>query len=635
MDHDLAAVAGKRLLQAPVAPAPSPGGLFLSDYAGGDAAAIDDATRRRVADWERATRLLPGWLDEKLAALGLDRRALLAIVAGAGVARAPLAWRAGLDELLAAERPLPAAALVREDDEHRGERVPFWGFVQRFVAWGAERVRGAGPLSARADADLLRGLALELGRRLQPALILELHRARARGELRGVTPRERYESFAGPRWADPGAVRALLDEYPVLARLLVETVGRWAEATREMLLRYGADDAVARQIPGAARGRIAHVLPQLSDPHHGNRAVAILEDEAGRRVVYKPRPLAIDARFFELLGWLNRQGLAHPHRGLAILDRGDHGWMEHAAAAELADAAGGARFYWRVGSLIALLYFVRGQDFHYQNLVAMGEHPVPLDLEAILCPSFPRGAGAPPPAASVLETGLVLRPIPGPDGRPTDLSGVGGGDGPNIVRPGVLDAYTDAMRIGPRERPLPPGSNRPRLDGRALLPRDHAGDIVAGFRASYDRIAAARGDLAALLDGCAGLEVRFIPRPTQRYGVLVQESCHPDYLRDALDTEMLLDILHLEAHVLPPMRRLIPVEQADLRGGDFPRFTARPGERHLYDARGGRLDDFFERTSLELARARLDAAGPDDRERQAAILLTELGGAAGRVDAAA
>ncbi|WP_278562838.1 DUF4135 domain-containing protein [Fischerella thermalis] len=47
------------------------------------------------------------------------------------------------------------------------------------------------------------------------------------------------------------------------------------------------------------------------DSHHGGKSVFILEFESGWQLVYKPRSLAVDGHFQELLLWLNQQG-THP-----------------------------------------------------------------------------------------------------------------------------------------------------------------------------------------------------------------------------------------------------------------------------------------------------------------------------------
>ena len=38
------------------------------------------------------------------------------------------------------------------------------------------------------------------------------------------------------------------------------------------------------------------------------------------------------------------------------------------------------RFYERQGGYLALLYMLQATDFHHENLIAAGEHPVLLDL---------------------------------------------------------------------------------------------------------------------------------------------------------------------------------------------------------------------------------------------------------------
>lgn len=646
---------GRRLLQASFAHTPEVPGepldraRFLDELrpVGTPDGERRAAAMRRLEEWLRATRTDPAWLDTKLARLSLDREGLLAILAGgAAPAGADARWRQALDEVLAGRdgaEALPDGALVRADDEHPGRPFLFHGFLRPFLQVGARRLREGlallGPAGARftppARADLLRGLAAQLANRATPALILELHTARLEGTLEGATPAERYTWFAEHVCAAPAFLAAVARTYPVLARSLAETVDRWVETAVELAARFhGDEELLAREILGGARpGAVVSLETGLSDPHHGGRSVVRLELAGGARIMYKPRPLTIDARFFALLGWLNGLGIAHPHAILGIVDRGAYGWMEFADAAPCADAAAVERFYTRQGSLLALLYLVRGGDFHYQNVIARGEHPVLLDLEAILSPRFPMSGArtealraAATSRGSVLETGLVLRPVKGPDGRDVDLSGLGGGDEQRVIRPGVVDAYTDVMRIAPRERSIPPGKNRPVLDGRPASARAHVGAIVAGFRESYDAIVTARDELAAALRACADVEVRFIPRQTQRYGILAQESSHPDYLRDALDTEALLDILHLEVHVLPVLGGLIAAEQRDLRRGDFPRFTARPGSRDLHDGGGGRVEGFFERSSLDETLARLADAGAEDREIQVQTLVAELGG---------
>ena len=85
--------------------------------------------------------------------------------------------------------------------------------------------------------------------------------------------------------------------------------------------------------------------------------------------------------------------------------------MEDVKARPCRAAAGVEAFYWRAGVLLGLAYLARGVDFHRENMIAAGEYPVLIDLEALMHPQKPGGGGA-ARAPSVLSTGFL------PQGNP-------------------------------------------------------------------------------------------------------------------------------------------------------------------------------------------------------------------------
>ena len=56
-------------------------------------------------------------------------------------------------------------------------------------------------------------------------------------------------------------------------------------------------------------------------------------------------------------------------------------FIEHTSCAELEDFPD---FFRRAGAWLALFHVFVGVDMHQENIVAMGSHPVPIDLEMIL-----------------------------------------------------------------------------------------------------------------------------------------------------------------------------------------------------------------------------------------------------------
>src|SRR6516164_3119816 len=168
----------------------------------------------------------------------------------------------------------------------------------------------------------------------------------------------------------------------------------------------------------------------LGDAHRGGRSVLIAEFRSGLRVVYKPRGLAVDVHFQELLSWLDERGDHSPFRTLRILDRGTYGWAEFVAEQPCTSPDEVRRFYRRQGGYLALLYALDATDFHCENLIAAGEHPVLVDLEALFHPREPAAGAthtdgpADDVASSVLRVGLLpLRLWDGAGSDGIDLSG--------------------------------------------------------------------------------------------------------------------------------------------------------------------------------------------------------------------
>ncbi|HLM42915.1 MAG TPA: type 2 lantipeptide synthetase LanM, partial [Myxococcaceae bacterium] len=111
--------------------------------------------------------------------------------------------------------------------------LPFSGFLHPFLRLGAVRLReGLARLEARhpgehplvgpgVEATLVENLMQRLHELSSRVLILELNVARMMEQLSGATPQERFHDFSTVRLQRPEVRAALLEEYPVLARLMV------------------------------------------------------------------------------------------------------------------------------------------------------------------------------------------------------------------------------------------------------------------------------------------------------------------------------------------------------------------------------------------------------------------------------
>ncbi|MBW4623886.1 MAG: type 2 lantipeptide synthetase LanM family protein [Cyanosarcina radialis HA8281-LM2] len=513
---------------------------------------------------------------------------------------------------------------------------------------------------------------------LSRTLVLELNVARLQGLLSGDTPQERFQSFI-ERLRQRDVALSILQEYPVLARQLTICIDRWVAVSLEFLEHLCSDWEVIQAqfgerpnppapLPyeGSAReprrdlhplfkgGRgdreglgAALSLPKgvrsndvlteanfgAGDSHREGRSVVIAKFSSGFQIVYKPRSLSLDVHFQELLEWINQRGEHPPFRTLKICDRGTYGWMEFIEPQPCTSEAEIERFYQRQGGYLAILYALEAVDFHNENLIAAGEHPMLLDLEALFHPRV--GGGDLKPAGqiahkalgySVYGIGLLPhRTWSTDESAGVDISGLGTAEGqltPQQI-PRWQGVGTDEMKLTRQRVEMLGAANQPTLNGEKVQVVNYAEAIASGFTNLYrlllqhrDELLAENGPLARFAEDT----VRVIVRATRTYAMLLSESFHPDMLRHALDRDRLLDRLWLGVEHQPHLAKLIPAERADLLEGDIPMFTTCPASEHIWTSSGQQIADLLDRPGLESVRGRVQQLNEADLERQLWII---------------
>ncbi|WP_436497765.1 type 2 lanthipeptide synthetase LanM family protein [Actinokineospora sp. HUAS TT18] len=501
-------------------------------------------------------------------------------------------------------------------------RAAFGRILRPFVTLACGHLPDDTPDTVRAAlaATLTDKLVAQSAR----ALVSELHRHRAEGTLAGTDGRARFQDFVR-RLTEPKHLGELMAAYPVLARLLAQTAIATSDSATELLTRWTADrdDVVTELLDGVDPGPLTGLTLGQGDAHGGGRTVAFLDFAGGARVVYKPRDCATQLRFADFVTALDAAAPGLAPRVPRVLTRAGYGWSEFIPAAPLPDEDAADRFYRRQGALLALLHAVRATDVHHQNVIAHGEHPVLVDTETVFHPDLTTGTGDPAAdalAASVYRTALLPMIVVGEEGA-ADLSGLGGGHGGRSPASVVdwIDTGTDRMRMTRRPHDLTGAGNRPRLRGADVEPADHETAMLTGFRLAYDAIAANRAQFTALAESCADLEIRVITRPTWIYATLLDETTHPDVLRDAADRDNALSVLRADRD--PTVARH---ELADLWAGDIPLFRSTVGGTTLRTAHGAELPIPLPRSSVDTVRTTIAGLSEVDRRDQEWIISATL-----------
>jgi type 2 lantibiotic biosynthesis protein LanM len=616
----------------------------------------DDLTRYRLQSWKAQPPFDDGaYFAQRLTLDGLTEtqlRSLLVEPLEAVQARfpEPPTWLSAL--VAALTQSCPTAFELLLSDHLKSN--PTTGFLVAAAPFLAQALAGfeAGITALTANAAclpfdpttikkiLFAHLPEPLLAMLNRALALELNIARLSGELAGATAEARFQSFI-TRLDQPDRLRSFLQDYPVLARLLLEQTQRWVNVSLEFLTRLCRDweEIKAVFVPdGNDPGVLVAVKGGVADTHRGGQSVLIARFSSGFSVVYKPKSLGVDAHFQQLLQWMNARGADPAFPTLKVLKRATYGWVEHVTARECQTTEEVQRFYHRQGGYLALLYLLDATDFHAGNLIACGEFPFLIDLEALFHPhrSHTSDSDSADKLArraishSVLRLGLLPERVWGnSENDGIDTSGLGTVD--DQLTPHALPQWeaagTDTMHLVRKRKPIRADKNRPRLAGGGVNVLDYQDEILAGFADTYallqahrDALQASDGPLACFAED----EVCVFLRSMRTYRRLLRESFHPDVLRDALDRDRLFDLLWVEVKEDPDLLKVIQVERDDLLRGDIPLFTTRPASRDLWINADERLPDFFAERSLTVVQRRLRQLSRADYERQSWFIRASL-----------
>ncbi|MEM8933399.1 MAG: type 2 lanthipeptide synthetase LanM family protein, partial [Acidobacteriota bacterium] len=432
------------------------------------------------------------------------------------------------------------------------------------------------------------------------------------------------------RLRDPARALAGWRTVPVRARAAMTELDHWSAAV-DALLRHATEDRQAiadALLDGVDPGEPVAVESTGGDPHRGGRTVLRVRFASGAVLAYKPRSLAPEVAFSTILDALADDLGRDVPTAAAVLDRGDHGWVEWVEAAPCPTVTAVERFYRRQGVLLAVLHVLGTTDLHHENLIAVGASPILVDLETLAHPVLPGWPVEGDTDASdssglddsVLRIGLLPhRLLVGDDAL--DPSGLAADGDQRVIRGGlqVEAGGTDRMRLVEGERTLGPTPGRPMFDGRPVDVLDHVDALRAGFRAGRrairrhrDAWSAADGPLADLWQA----PVRVVLRPTRVYALLLSEAFHPHRLGDAIERDLLFERLWAGVRRQPLLGSVIASERAELERGDVPSFTTRVDSRHLWDGMGRDLGPLLPESAADGIRRRLAALDATDDARQ-------------------
>ncbi len=431
-----------------------------------------------------------------------------------------------------------------------------------------------------------------------------------------------------------GKMIAFFQKYSVIARLMSVSIEHWIDEKAEFLGRLAEDLPLLETTFGAKLAQVTEIQLDLSEPHNRRRSVTGVTFAGGRTMIYKPRGMGMEAGFFQLLHWCNQQPNLLPLQLCKVIDRDTHGWMEFIHHQPCNSTTEAGNYYERAGMLLALLYILRGNDCHEENIISAGEQPILIDLETLFNPRVrvaeeQRGALSSIEERffdSVLQCGLLPR-WESTGGILEDVSGLGGTDINTPLRYKKWEMVnTDEMKLSYELKTQKPLKNTLWLQGKRLSPSDYSNRLLEGFEKmyrclQYNSHVLTRGDGPLKL--FAGRDIRFLFRPSDIYGQLLIKTIAPRLLQEGIDRSIEFEALARSFPDSAP-RAVLAGEIESLERMDVPFFIANTGGDGLGIPEGAWIPGYFEGMSYETGRERLGRLGEEDLALQMQLIRGSL-----------
>lgn len=410
--------------------------------------------------------------------------------------------------------------------------------------------------SARAKASLKRHLQRRLEVITGPCFHLERQSfvlaMDSLGLAKGSDSQLTARMFVGDR---PGhRLESLFKKFPVLPDLWNIAITQWRNHSSEVLSRAVRDREKISDFffENKLLGKIRDVRPGLSDPHHGGRSVTMVEFDSGR-IIYKPRSPANELAWSSLLRWMNDHGLRRELRAARILERRRYYWMECVEPSACQSHKAVRRFYERMGETIAAAYLLKAVDCHRENVIAAGEFPILVDIDALWHVSALTKTQS--PSDLLYRTGFF------PNSRPTSLQS----------RSSVLGGSAGGRQLA-------------RFQEEATNPANYADEILRGFREGWRCLIGTRQRRVVFQRQAARVRAekrRWIYCATARYAWILRASLEPAALRSHADRSRVICRFSSRASV---GKNVATAESDALMELDIPYFRRRTQGRMPQDS---------------------------------------------------
>lgn len=464
-------------------------------------------------------------------------------------------------------------------------------------------------------------------------LLLELSICREEG-LTGQTEEEKYITYARDYLSKSDYQNEILNIYPCLKRIMLESISMLVDNILEVTKNLCDDKKLIEEklCAGKSFSRIARIKSEFSDSHNKGKTVFNIELDNKATIIYKPHSLECELAYQKILTWITKE-CGDTALNYKIIDRKNYGWEEKIEYRKCQNKNDVMLFYKRMGYILFVNYLLQVTDMHYENVIAHGSYPVIIDLETIMTniiESKPdktaKEIAYEKISRSVVSQGLLPKYVWGKgDKAGIDISGISGVAGQELpIKVPVLKNIKRAdMHIEYEHPQTRDHKNIPKLESGYIMNEECTIQIVSGFSSAYRVALSHKLELGKKMKEFKDLTVRFIPRDTRQYTMLLQTSYHPDFMQDGADREILVSSL-FQHNGEDVFKKLSEEEIKDILNGDIPYFTYKVNEKCVSSSNKRIIKDIFSQSSYEQLVCKMQTFSEEDLKEQCSYIMLSM-----------
>lgn len=421
-------------------------------------------------------------------------------------------------------------------------------------------------------SNILEIVAYEIDSFILPSFVSDFEKYLKKPSLHSVG----YESYFLCQGNISIQVNKFWSKHPNLYDLIKIYLNNKVKFIQEIIYHYSYDATYN----AFNWGTIKDITFCSSDCHNGGRQVVFVNFEYST-FVYKPRSLLADnlvKDFVQMLNLPEKYNLFFPD----IYNFQDHGWHAFLDYTECLTKEDVQTFYRRSGSLLAILDTLNYCDGHFENILAYGAHPVPIDLETVFSAFGDLELGNRKDwERSVLYTGLVQIPPQNDSGMGYTAAFQSAPFGRlELLYPHVLHDKSIDIEIRYQWFVDQYNGSTPLLKGQPYTVHNFISEFIEGYRFVAYKIHNQKSLIYAQIDWWKKVSkcpVRQILRKTLFYQSLIRSKLIPNH-NYQLKTQLQDNVYHMDD--------VVNQEIEDLSNLDIPYFLHFPNSKNLYTGNG-------------------------------------------------